>query len=411
MGRAGINLESVKIKNRQAILKILNNNGAMSRKDIAQSVNLTSAAVTQLTTEMIEEGIISEMGEMSETGRVGRKKILVDINYNCKSICSITIEKYLTWITLANLKGEVIESVTIETNSNIDPETFLIEITKECQELLDRNEILLDKLLGIGVSLRGVVNKVAGVSYDAYDIWDEVVDVKSIIQSQMKTNVIVENNMKAFAQGEIIYGLGRQYQKLLFLKWYPGVGSALVIDGEVYNNDTDKVPEIGHCIVKADGERCKCGRVGCLETIASMTSIINSVSRVYSKSLTPILYAKTQGDFKKVHDVLLKDITSNQSEMDEYVSEIIMKAADVIARTIVNTTTMLAPDKVVVYGDMFQNDSIKYVFLKSCKKYDANYDEEHVLQSELCGKFFYIGGIAIIVNELFYNVGGNVLEL
>lgn len=411
MGRVGINLESVKIKNRQAILRMINNNGAMSRKDIAQCVNLTSAAVTQLTTEMIDEGIIVEKGEMSETGRVGRKKILVGINYNCKIICSITIEKYSTWITLANIKGEVIDSNTVVTNSEIEPEQYLTELTVECQKLLDKNEISLEQLLGIGVSLRGVVNKQTGISYSAYDIWEETVDVKKIIQSHIRTNVIVENNMKAFAQGEIIYGLGKQYQKLLFLKWYPGVGSAIVIDGEVYNNDSNNVPEIGHCVVQTDGERCTCGRAGCLETVASMTSIINAITRIYSKTSTPIMYKKTNGDSRLIHDALMKDITSNQIELDLYVKEIILKAANMVARTIVNANTMLATDKVVIYGDIFQNDMIKQMFLEYCKKYDPAYDEEYILQSELCSKFYYIGGIALIVNELFFNVGGNVIDI
>ncbi|MFI3207968.1 MAG: ROK family transcriptional regulator [Eubacteriales bacterium] len=411
MGKIGINLESVKIKNRQAILKMLNNNGAMSRKDIAQSINLTSAAVTQLTTELIEEGIIVEKGEMSEAGRVGRKKILVDMDYNCRSICSITIEKYTSWITLANIKGKVIDSISITTNIHVDPETFLLEVTTEAKKLFDKNDIDLSNMLGIGVSLRGVVNKESGVSYSAYGIWEEVVEVKKIIQSQIKTNVIVENNMKAFAQGEIIYGLGKQFQRLLFLKWYPGVGSAIVIDGEVYNKDSNKVPEIGHCIVESNGERCKCGRRGCLETIASMTSIINSITRIYSKSATPILYRETQGDASRIHDVLLKNIVNNELEMDTYVLEIILKAAEQIARTIVNTITMLATDKVVIYGEIFQNDIIKNAFVSYCKKYDASYDEEYLLQSELCGKFFYIGGIALVVNELFFNVGGNTVEI
>ena len=77
MGRTGMNLENVKVRNRSVILSLLNSQGAMSRKDIAKQVGLTPAAVTLLCTEMMEEGKIVEKGEVQEERRAGRKKVLV----------------------------------------------------------------------------------------------------------------------------------------------------------------------------------------------------------------------------------------------------------------------------------------------------------------------------------------------
>ena len=90
--QAGINLENVKIRNKSTVLKLLNRKGAMSRKDIAKEVGLTPATVTVLCTEMIEEGILQEKGEMQEDRRAGRRKILVDIAYGCKCVVAVSIE-------------------------------------------------------------------------------------------------------------------------------------------------------------------------------------------------------------------------------------------------------------------------------------------------------------------------------
>ena len=87
----GINLENVKNNNRSAILQLLNNNGAMSRKDIAGRTGLTAASVTLICTELLDEGIIVERGEAVEEKRAGRKKILVDLNPSYKSILCIGI--------------------------------------------------------------------------------------------------------------------------------------------------------------------------------------------------------------------------------------------------------------------------------------------------------------------------------
>lgn len=406
MARLGRNLESVKVQNRQTILRLLNNSGAMSRKDIAHAVNLTSAAVTQLFSEMIEEGIIEEKGEVSEVGRVGRRKILVDIAYDCRIICSITIEKYMTWITLANLKGEIVETIAIATKSKIPPKEFLLKITNECKQCIEHNQIPQERLLGIGISLRGVVDKEQGISYKAYGIWNEEVPVRDIVESDMNVKVIVENNMKAFAQGEIIFGVGKQYEKLLFLKWYPGVGSAIVIDGKVYHSDSKKVPEIGHCMIDENGILCRCGKRGCLETVASISALTKKITSIYSEEYTQFLYEQTNGETERIHQVVLSNLTGNNGAVDESVMDVILSACSKIAKTIANAVTILGPDKVVVYGDLFENEEIYRTFVESSRRYYNFFHEDDIVKSDLCSKFFYIGGTAMVVNELFYHVGG-----
>ena len=78
---SGINLENVKISNRSAILKLLNDCGAMSRKDIAQRLGLTPATVTQISMKLLAAGILCEKGELEEEKRAGRPKVLIDIKY------------------------------------------------------------------------------------------------------------------------------------------------------------------------------------------------------------------------------------------------------------------------------------------------------------------------------------------
>lgn len=409
MTKSGINLESVKIKNRQAILKLLNDHGAMSRKDIAAYVRLTSASVTQLCTEMMDEDLIVEIGEVSELGKVGRKKILVDINYNSFSICSITIEKYTSTVTITNLKGKIIDQHTEMTNSQISPVAFLEILAQHCLTMLKDHHIRMEKMLGLGVSVRGIVDKPNGVSVHAYDIWEEKVPIREILTSHIPCNVIVENNMKAFAQGEIIYGLGKRYSKLLFLKWYPGVGSAIVIDGEVYHGNDNKVAELGHYIIDPRGKRCKCGRMGCLETVAAFYSIVDQITLVCNATNTPLLFEKTKGNRQEIHNYLLAYVEGETNEMDAAVEEIFGTVADRVARSMVNIITMLSPDKIVIFGQMFENQGIKHRFLDACYKYDRNYTDEYVLKSELSDKFSYIGGTAVVANELFFNVGGKLV--
>ncbi len=402
-----INLDGVKTKNRGAILKLLNNNGAMSRKDIAEIINLTSASITKLCTEMIEENIIVDIGETIDEKRAGRKKQLIDINYKYKMICSVAIEKYTTYITITDLKGTLVDQDTIETNTEISPEEFLSNIVQICKNLLSKNKIKLSSVLGMGVSMRGIVENIGSEKVHTYGIWDKNVEIQKILDMLIPIDIVVENNIKAFAQAEIIYGLGKKYNELLFLKWYPGVGSAIVINGEVYEGRRHKVAELGHFIIEPDGDRCKCGKKGCLEGLTSISTIVNSVEKIYSKRQTPNLYQSTDGDISKISEYLHEYIENKVNDVDDYVNETIMKSISKLALATVNATTILSPEKVVIFGKMFERENIKNEFINQCFNYDNSYNNNYVVESELFLKHSFIGGVAIAINELFFRVGGN----
>ena len=137
--------------------------------------------------------------------------------------------------------------------------------------------IVKDMVLGIGISVPGPVKRRGGVSLHAYRIWNETVPVAEVIRRYLDIPVIVENNVKAFAEGELIYGNGKEQENLLFIKWGPGVGSAIIIQNRIYDSQNSKTAEIGHYIVEKDGKPCRCGRRGCLETKVATHAIADQV--------------------------------------------------------------------------------------------------------------------------------------
>lgn len=413
MSHIGINMENVKIKNRRAILKLLNDEGSMSRKDIAKTVSLTPASVTQLCSEMIQEGIIVEKGEIQEKKRAGRKKVLIDIDYDHKIIVAISIESDFTYIAITNMKGHKIIGNKIDTINDIQPEEFLKQLSDKCKTLLWENNKTCSDILGIGICIPGIVDRKSGMSIHAYGIWEKNVNVAKIMSELMNCQVIVENNVKAFAEGELIYGLGRTGNDLLFVKWGPGVGSAIVIRNQVYEGMDHKAAEIGHYIIEPNGELCKCGRRGCLETRVSTNAIVNKVKSVYSIDNTPILHEKTKGNIEEVKNVLFSMLIYKENnlmeQIDEVVKDILIKSIDRLARAIVNAITMLAPNHTILFGKMFENDEIRNIFIDCCMSYDSSYTEGYIMKSKLNDKKYYIGSTAIVARELFFERGGLIV--
>lgn len=412
--QAGINLENVKIRNKSTVLKLLSSKGAMSRKDIAKEVGLTSAAVTLLCTEMIEEGILQEKGEMQEERRAGRKKILVDIVYDWKYVVAVSIEAKKTYLTICDLKGRAVDSKKMNTDTSVQPEEFLKVIAKECKALLWENEKSHKDVLGMGICIPGIVNRKKGISLHAYGIWNQEINVKDLMEEYMQCPVIVENNVKAFAEGELAYGLGRTGDNLLFVKWGPGVGSAVVIQNQVYEGKDHRAAEIGHYIIEPDGKLCRCGRRGCLETRVSIGAIIEKIHSVYSQEKTPRLYARTNGNVEQISEDHFTEWAEGRNKEvldfgDDIVVQILRSSIERLARAIVNVITILAPDHAILFGSMLENDEIRNIFMEYCQSYDSNYTDEYIQMSKLSKQIYHIGATAVVTRELFFETAGKIV--
>ncbi len=398
MGYTGYNLGNVKISNRSSILKLLNDHGAMSRKDIASETGLTPAAVTLICTELLSAGILVEKGEVEEEKRAGRKKVLIDINYQYRYVLAISIEAMTTCVTISDLQANCLAIRKIPTDSSREPEQFLKSIVDEGKALMWEQGINKDQVLGVGVSVWGVVDRRNGISQHAMRVWPEPVRVREILRKYMDFPVIVENNIRAFAEAELIYGSGKKQENLLFIKWGPGVGSAIIVRNQIYRGYECKSGEIGHVVVVKNGKKCHCGRRGCLETRVATHPIAERVREVCSRERMPVLYELVHGDVDLIQARNIREwIAADDAGMWEVLDEVIEELAIIV----VNAITIQAPDQVICFGEMFHMPHFYEKFVKYCKHYDSSYTEDYVVKSALAHKFEYIGPTAVVVNELF----------
>lgn len=395
----GINQENIKHSNRSAILKLLCNEGAMSRKDIAAVIGLTPAAVTLICSDLIEEGIIEEKGEAAQEKKAGRKKILVDINYSYKNVLCIAIEADKTYITITDIGGTVIASKELMTDIQKTPEDFLSQVADISTDFISANSIAKHRLLGVGVSVPGIVDSGAGINLRSHGIWNKQVNVKAILEQKLQLQVVVENNVKAFAHGELLYGMGRNTNNLMFVKWGPGVGSAVTINHQVYEGRQFRGAEIGHYIIDSNGPKCRCGRKGCLETFISTHAFLDDVNKAYATCQMPIL-----SDWLELHGNHLgvDNIEEWGAVGEAEVERIFDEKIDKLALTTENVVSILSPDKVIVYGKIFEIEGVLSRFKKSCKQFAPDLEDDYILKADMSDRITYIGPLAVAVAEFFF---------
>jgi predicted NBD/HSP70 family sugar kinase len=375
----GVNMESVRKSNRSTILKYINDNGPTSRKDLAGAIGLTPAAVTQICSNLLKEGFLLETGQTAEAKGAGRKQILLDIDYNAAYVYAINIESEYTSLALCNLKGQPVEQKRLVTDKEMAPELFLHRIAAECRALAEAHSPQAKKLAAVSVGITGLVEKQEGISKKAYGIWDREVDLRQILSKELSLPVYVENNVNAFATAELLYGIGKEYENLMVIKWGPGVGCAMVIDREIYEGRHCKAAELGHFIVEKNGALCSCGRRGCLETKVSYQAL---------QRIMPF----TEEDFGEAYSESIE--TGKRQAFDA--------AIDLFARSIVNSATIMAPNRIILAGALFQSKIIRNRLIETCQQYDPVFGNGRILYSDLALQENYIGPVAACVKEILF---------
>lgn len=269
MIKNGTNMIDVKRNNRSLILQAISND-KVSRKDIAKKVHLTPASITILVNEFIKEGIILETGETAPTKKVGRKKTYIKLNEEYKYVFGVNIETDELSISVSNLYKELLDTITIPIHK-ANSKFILDEICTHINFLIKKFGLTNKTILGVGVGIVGNVDSAQGISKQAYGIFNEPIDLKSILERRLGLEVVVDNNVRALALAETEQH--KASSNLIFIKYGPGIGASLILDKEIYTGYTFNALEVGHFIVDVDGSTCLCGQSGCLETVGSYASL------------------------------------------------------------------------------------------------------------------------------------------
>ena len=139
MEHHGISKLDLKRRNRMQILRVIRDKGPISRVDIASALEITRAAVTIITNEMIEEGVLYEVGEAPVTFeklQKGRRKILIDVNANYKFVLGAVIDENGTSVGLTNLNNDILDKNYFEYDENITDRDIIDFIVKSCGEMM-----------------------------------------------------------------------------------------------------------------------------------------------------------------------------------------------------------------------------------------------------------------------------------
>lgn len=393
----------VKRKNRASILELLYSHGGLSRKDIASRLGLTPAAITLITNDMIKEGLLEETGEELNSSGVGRKEVIIDIKYSKFCAIGININIDQTKIVCIDLKGKVLFEHHFNTSEFNTPENLVKYSCSIIRSYIKKTlEIEKKQIVSVGVGVRGIVDNKNGISLESFGMWNKNVEVKRMFEEEIQMPVKVDNNVRSIARGQLFYS-EKNLNSMLLVKFGPGIGGALAVGEKLFTGYNYRAVELGHVIVDRYGLPCRCGRCGCLETIASYEAIERSIQAVYSKELTPNLYKLTRGNIPGFDIDIIMEAYNNGDIAIRY---IISRVMYYLALTIKNAITLYDPEMIVLYGEVFENKDfleLLYDFILDSSYYKDI--KEMIVKSEFNGELD-TKGPAFLAIEHFLSNGG-----
>lgn len=407
MEQHGISKLDLKRRNRMQVLKILKQRGPTSRIDIAGTLELTRAAVTIITNEMIEQGIIAEIGEykhVTEKAPRGRKKILIDINNHYKFPIGVTIEEDIVSVGLSTLAGDVLDKRNMSIDKNTDYQKIRGFVEQSIREILSDNCLEISSILGIGFGIFPTM-----YSRLRIDVKDDVPDytkIRNEIRELVDIPLVFDNSVKGTAMANIDFLKTKDVnrQNIAFLQYGNTLNFVVTNLNEPiisYDNRTNFVDKM--IINPTAGRVCSCGRRGCVESELTPAALKRKLKEAYSQENTPFLYEASKGSFMSVTREMMM---AAYEKGDKPVREILDTAVMFVAVLINNLYFSTNPQKIVIHRFPIKNDEefdhLKEVISQIASPLVASKVERSIIDS----RHRFLSGCALAIRELFFNKGG-----
>src|SRR5690606_1775761 len=238
--------ERIRSLNQSAVISAIHRNGRISRTDLAAELRLSPAAITALTAPFVEEGLVIE-AELGTSTSAGRKPILLAIDYDHAYVFGVKVMNHAVVAALTNLGAEVV-SVHEEPVAATSVEEVIRAVGAAIRQLQEAGDVPVEKMLGVGVSLPGIVAHQEGVVRHSPLLDWYRVPFAALLREELGLPVLIENDVNALAAAQAWFGLGRGHDTFLVVTIGRGVGLGIVIDGKVYRGPRGGAGEVGHTL-------------------------------------------------------------------------------------------------------------------------------------------------------------------
>lgn len=261
---------------------------------------------------------------------------------------------------LVTKNGEIVYENNVETSNFPHPEDLLNFLYLDSKII---ENLQLIKGIGIGAPNGNFFN--GTIEFAPNLKWTGIIPLSKMFREKFNLPAFLTNDANAAAIGEMIFGNAKDLKDFVTITLGTGVGSGVVINGEIVYGHDGFAGEYGHIRIFPDGRKCGCGRNGCLETYASSTGVIRSILELESEN-------KLFSVLNSLQNPTAKDVFDLAFDGDLFAAEIVEYTAQVLGHALADFACFSSPKAYVFFGGIAQNEG---QFAQKVKRYM----EEHLL--------------------------------
>lgn len=259
-----------KVHNRNLVFQTIYDQEKISRAEIARCTGLTRTTVSELVAVLLSEGLVQEVGLGASQG--GKAPVLLSIIPDSRCLLALDLAQSEFRGTVVNLRGNILHRAQASVQDRSGDEALAL-VYQILDLLVDATDL---PIVGIGVGTPGLVNTHRGVIINAVNLDWQDIPLADLLQKRYRLPVYVLNDSQAAALGEYTFGKHHPSSgSMIVINARRGIGAGIVLQGKLIQGDGGGAGEIGHVVVAPEnGERCRCGNTGCLETVASTQALL-----------------------------------------------------------------------------------------------------------------------------------------
>jgi glucokinase-like ROK family protein len=333
--------QQTRLINQQLVLRTIYDRNPISRADVARATGLTRTTVSDVVEQLLGAGLAEEIGLGRSTG--GKAPILLQVPDEARHLVGIEVGDTHLSGAIVNLRGEVRRSVEVPLDGR-DGEMALARLDGLIEELVQPSAA---PILGIGIGTPGLIDTTTGTVRWAVNLDWRDLPLGARLRERWNLPVHVANDSHAAALGEYTFGGHTPSDSMVVVKVGRGIGAGIVIGGQLYAGEGSGAGEIGHSAIADNYRPCRCGSVGCLETLASTRAVVQRARELAPHAPDSVLNASARSepiDF----DELVRAFTDG----DDLAREVLLDSARHLGRAIGGLIGTLSIRHVVLVGEM-----------------------------------------------------------
>lgn len=244
-------------------------------------------------------------------------------------------------------------------------------VAEQINEIINEKNISIADVKGIGVGCPGVIDSENGIVKSSCNLPFYDFNIVKEMQKYYNLSVKISNDANVAALGETIFGCAKQYKNSVMFTLGTGVGGGIVIDKKIYEGGHSMGAELGHVTLVAEGERCGCGRKGCIEAYCSATALIKQTKTAMQDNNNSVMWEFVKGDINNV-DGRTAFECSKQGDLSAI--KVVDNYVAYLSDAIMGMLNIFRPDAFIIGGGIsaqaeYLTDKIKAY----CKRYDYGY--------------------------------------